>query len=191
MAKQTKRQALSDQELKDKIKAVLEKHYPTSLNELGRLMGYGKISGSLTKRIRTLLPKLPEYLEKNEAIRALDNKPKTSAKKSVKKATKSRPSNKSNVPDRCEFNGYRPGSNYALCFDCLYEMGYKKTVSRRDLLKRYAELSGKDLKRASFDLAVILSVREDGRFHRSADSSSRKYPHFVKRVGEAVQLVIK
>ena len=175
---------MTDTELKKGIEKVLKKHNPTSMSELGRLMGYGKISGSLTKKIRKLLPKLPAYLEKNKGVKALDDKPKKTTKKS-------RPSKK-NFPPRSPHNGYRENSNYGLAFDCLYEMGRKKPVSRKDLLERYAKLSDKDLKRAGYDLAVICSVREDGRFHRSADSVSKKFPHYVKRVGDGmVQLVIK
>lgn len=183
--------AKTDDELKKDIESVLKKSHPTSINELGRLMGYKKISGSLTKRIKTLLPKLPEFLEKNKAVKALDRPKKSAGKKDARKTTKkSRPSKI--IPPRSPVNGYRENSNYGLCFDVLYQMGYKEPVNRRDLLGRYAELSGKDIKHAGYDLAVVLSPTESGKFHRSADSASKKFPHFVRRVGDGmVQLVVK
>ena len=95
------------------------------------------------------------------------------------------------LPPRSPHNGYRPGSNYALCFDLLYQMGLKKSVRRKDLLEKYAELSGKEIKNAGYDLAVILSVQADGRFHKSADSASKTFPHYIKKIGENVQLIIK
>ena len=110
--------------------------------------------------------------------------------KTKAKSTKQIKKPASKTPPRSPYNGYRAGSNYALCFDLLYQIGRKKPVSRKVLLEKYAQLSGKDLKRAGYDLAVILSVQKDGRFHKSADSASKKFPHYVGRSGDGmVQLV--
>ncbi len=117
------------------------------------------------------------------------SKKKSTAKKSIaKKNTKPA---KLQRPARCKSNGYREGSNYGLAFDLLFKLGHKKPVKRSLLLEKYAALAGKDLKRAGYDLAVVLSVH-DGNFHRSADSASKKFPHDVKRSGDGlVQLCIK
>lgn len=83
-----------------------------------------------------------------------------------------------------EGNPYRAGSFYATCFDCLAKMGTKDTVSRKDLLDAYCKSSGKDEKRAKYDLAVILSPTKEGDGHRS----SRKLAYWVERLNGSVRL---
>lgn len=63
---------MTDNELKARIRTILKQDYPASLTELGRLMGYRKISGRLTRRIRRLIPGLPEFLTGNKIIKELE-----------------------------------------------------------------------------------------------------------------------
>ncbi len=174
---------------KSDVSKILYEKKPTSLTEISKALGYkGSVSGSLSKKIKKWYPTIDSWLKRNQEEKS--GKKTKEIKKPIKKSQQKKINKK--LPPRSPFNGYRIGSNYALCFDLLYQMGLKKAVRRKDLLEKYAELSGKEIKNAGYDLAVILSVREDGRFHRSADSVSKKFPHYVKRVGDGmVQLVIK
>lgn len=177
-------------EIKKKdVSRILYGEKPVSLTQISKALGYkGSISGSLSKKIRYWFPTIDSWLKTN----AQEKTGKKSAEKATKPAKASKQKASKNVPPRAPCNGYRQGSNYALCFDLLYQMGLKQPVSRKDLLEKYAELSGKEIKNAGYDLAVILSVREDGRFHKSADSASKTFPHYVKRVGDGmVQLVLQ
>jgi len=88
------------------------------------------------------------------------------------------------APKHVEGNPYREGSFYATCFDCLAKMGTKKPVSRKDLLSAYCKASGKDEKRAKYDMAVILSPSKEGDGHRS----SRKMAYWVERLNGSVRL---
>ena len=57
-------------------------------------------------------------------------------------------------------------------------MGTKKPVSRQKLLTAYCKASGKEVKKAKYDLAVILSPTKEGTGHRS----SRKMAYYVERL---------
>ena len=82
-------------------------------------------------------------------------------------------------------NPYRQGSAYAVCFNTLARMGKDWPVSRKTLLAAYATASGKEPKRAGYDLAVILSPIKEGDGHRS----SRKQEYWVERLeNDMVQL---
>ena len=110
---------------------------------------------------------------KKKAARKATAKPRTPAKKTAKKT---RPQQK--VAKHVDGNPYRDGSFYATCFDCLAKMGTKKPVSRQKLLTAYCKASGKEVKKAKYDLAVILSPTKEGTGHRS----SRKMAYYVERL---------
>jgi hypothetical protein len=103
-------------------------------------------------------------------------------KKSPSKTTKAK---KPVIPKRFPGNPYREGSNYALCFDFLAKMGLKKPVTRKDLLEAYSKASGKDPKKARYDMAVITSPTKEGVGHQS----SKKFAYWVERLeNSAVRL---
>jgi len=163
---------MNDNELKDRINEVLKKNYPASLNELGRLLGYKKISGDMTKRIKTLLPGIEKLLKGNKVLKELTVPvPTTTIPKNPlwKSPTKSpakvivRKSKYSRHPK----NPYRENSGYALCWDIL--SAHKNGLRRDQLVDLYSKASGKEIgKGASWDVAVIVSPNEDGSKHRSA-----------------------
>lgn len=127
--------------------------------------------------------------KKTVAKKAKPSTKKTTTKRPLKKtATKATPQAKAKpqqkVTKHVEGNPYRDGSFYATCFDCLAKMGSKKPVSRQKLLEAYAKASGKDVKLAKYDLAVVLSPSREGTGHRS----SRKHAYYVERLNGLVRL---
>ena len=98
------------------------------------------------------------------------------ATKKKKAASKKKPSKKKHV----QGNPYRAQSFYAICFDCLSRLGTKKAVTRKALLKAYCKASGKDEKRARYDLAVILSPTKEGKGHKS----SKMLFYYVERLAD-------
>lgn len=181
------KQKMNDDELKARIHEVLKEKNPTSLTELGRELGWGTISGSQTKRIRTILPDLEGLLKKNVALKELDapKKPSTVAKKAPKKPKVAHKVTSSKYP-RHPQNVYREGSGYALCFDILAS---EKGGWRRDeLVAAYAKESGKEIgKGATWDTAVILSATDSntGPRHRSARDG-----YWVRKEENHVTLVV-
>jgi len=134
----------------------------------------------------------PQSKAKRRTVAKKTRRPRTKAKTVKKtaprkaktpKATKGSAQTQKHV----QGNPYRAGSSYAVCFDTLAKMGTAKPVSRKDLLAAYAKSSGKDAKRAGYDLAVILSPTKEGAGHRS----SRKMAYYVRRLENGcVQLVM-
>jgi hypothetical protein len=194
MKKGTKKQVgISDEELKAKVGVALEKK-PASLTELGRLLGWKKISGSQSKRIRSLIPGIEETLKKNVAPKAQEapekkpvEKPAKSAKSKVAAAKKPGKAAGNHV----EGNPYRPGSNYALVFDCLSKRGKDQPVSRKELATEVCKLSGKSEKLVSYDFSVVLSPKKDeAAGHRNARNAAKVY--WVEKLdGGLVQLHLR
>ncbi len=79
-------------------------------------------------------------------------------------------------------NPYRDGSSYATCFAVLADMALDKPATRKDLIQKAANLTGKDEKLLRYDMAVVLSPRKDGESHRSAKKASDVY--WVERMAE-------
>ena len=98
--------------------------------------------------------------------------------KKVNKTKKKTAPKKENTQKHVENNPYRAGSNYAVCFDCLFRLSKEKPVTRKALLDEYAKITGKDRKRAKYDIAVVLSPSKEGTGHRS----SRKEAYWVEKL---------
>lgn len=81
-------------------------------------------------------------------------------------------------------NPYRASSNYGVCFDVLSHLAKGKAAKRSDVLSAYAKAGKRDVKLASYDLAVVLSPAKDGTGHRS----SRKDKYYVEKSNGNVQL---
>ncbi|WFB36800.1 hypothetical protein P3T73_03365 [Kiritimatiellota bacterium B12222] len=119
------------------------------------------------------------------AAKTTPAKRKSTAKKSPQKRKTKSKAKQETIPKRFKGNPYREGSNYALCFDYLASMGLKKPVTRKDLLEAYSKGSGKDPKRARYDMAVITSPTKNGDGHQS----SKKFAYWVERLeNSAVRL---
>ena len=88
--------------------------------------------------------------------------PKTPAKKPVAKKAGGKKSYKRHAK-----NPFREGSGYGLVFDIL--AAHPKGMRRDQLVEAYAKASGKPLKTAGYDCAVVLSAKDSvtGPRHRS------------------------
>jgi len=92
-------------------------------------------------------------------------------KKTTKSPTKSKRSAKKSkafVPKlkRHPENPFRMNSSYGVCFDAL--AAHPEGIKRQDHVELVAALTTKDPVRAKYDCAVLLSVSEDGRGHKSS-----------------------
>lgn len=123
---------------------VLEQH-PKSISQVYRLLGHaGSIPGSTAKRIRELVPDIDERLKSNKGTQPVAIE-KSGKKAAIKKFPRS-PS-----------NPFREGSGYGLAYDIL--AAHKDGISKEKLIEVYAKASRKNLKRAGYDVAVLLSAR--------------------------------
>jgi len=148
---------------RENIVEILKSKSPQTLTEIYRhLGGTGKLSGSVATRLRDSVPRLESILAKNKAETS-KSKPKVVPPK-VKPAKKG--SSKS-VYSRHSKNPFRPQSGYSLLLDIISASG-SKGIGRENLLQDYCKASGKDLKHAKYDLAVINSAQEGGNRHKSA-----------------------
>ena len=139
----------------ESIAKVLEEQKPQSISQVYRLLGHaGSIPGSTAKRIRELVPDIDEKLKDNKGSRLA-----ASGKSGKKSATKRYP--------RSPTNPFRDGSGYGLVFDIL--AAHRDGIAKEKLIEVYAKASRKNLKRAGYDVAVLLSAKNSkaGERHRS------------------------
>ena len=153
-----------------KIIIALETRAPKSLTEVFHILGgAGKLSGSVAKKMRELVPGIEERLASNKAGEgeAEENPQPTIPKsgKSEKTAKKNSKASKAKVP-RHPKNPFREGSGYGLLLDLIANAG-SKGIGKEDLLKAYCKATGKDLIHAKFDLSVINSGEAGRNRHRS------------------------
>lgn len=149
-----------------------------SLTEVAHALGRkGSISGHLAWQIKKLVPDIMNRLKTNAEIAKLPTPPISSkpltkgSAKAVKSAKKSKDGKDTKaakpVPKamlkskyrRHPANPFREGSGYGLAFDVL--ASHKDGIVRADLVKAYSTASRKPLKRASFDIAVLLSPKSE------------------------------
>ena len=154
-----------------KIIIALESRSPKSLTEVYRILGgAGKLSGSVAKKMRELVPGIEERLASNKAGKMkAEEKPQATIPKSGKtgKGAKSR---KPGVhqPEEAESTPYRKGSAYSKVYQILTE--HPDGISRTELIREAARRCKKPANRSAFDVAVVVSPRESctGLRHRSA-----------------------
>jgi len=124
-----------------------------SLTDISRFLGHkGSISGKLSKQIRNLVPNVAERLKSNTSQTPKPSKP-------SKKSEQPKKVKHSGKYPRHPKNVFRDGSGYGLAFDIL--ASHTKGIARSELVEKYAKASGKDLKKASFDIAVLLSPKSE------------------------------
>ena len=154
-----------------KIIIALESRSPKSLTELYRILGgTGKLSGSVAKKMRELVPGIEERLASNKAgVGEAEEQPPATIPKSGKseKGAKSRKP-KGHQPDEAESTPYRKGSAYSKVYQILAE--HPNGISRADLIREAARRCKKPAGRSAFDVAVVVTPRESctGPRHRSA-----------------------
>lgn len=154
-----------------KIIIALESRAPKNLTDVFHILGgSGKLSGSVAKKMRELVPGIEERLASNKAgeMKA-DEKPQATIPKS-EKSGKGAKSGKSRVhqPEEAESTPYRKGSAYSKVYQILAE--HPDGISRADLIREAARRCKKPASRSAFDVAVVVSPRESctGPRHRSA-----------------------
>jgi hypothetical protein len=158
------------------VQKILQDHKPISLTQIAHALGFkGSVSGSLSKRLRELVPNISDLLSANKpATHAKDahaeKTPKTVKKPTaVKESVPKKPSKAGfPIPEICP---YRPSSAYAKAWAILYAHR-EKGISKADLIEKYKSWTLKPMPNCEFDVHVVTSPKEDGSAHRSASRAS-------------------
>ena len=194
----------------ESLKAVIGEKKPTSMTKLAHLLGYkGSVSSSLTRKFRALIPEIDALLKgaegsdggtkglgKTEAAKGKPAKVKkvvpAMAAKSPAKQHKAKPVGaKGGKYHRAPRNPFREGSSYGTVFDVL--ASHPDGMEREMLVRLVAAETGKDLKRAGFDVQVVCSARpnDDGLNNNDSPRNRSCRPGFwVKRTNGHVQLMV-
>ena len=167
-----------------KIIIALESRSPKSLTEVYHILGgAGKLSGSVAKKMRELVPGIEETLASNKAGEGeAEEKPPTTIPKSGKSEKTAKKNSKATYP-RCDKNPFREGSNYSLAFDIL--AASKEGLPLAEWRERYAKAARKPLKLAGFDTQVLLTAKDTptGERHRSCRDG-----FYIEREGDHVRI---
>ena len=151
-----------------KIIIALESRSPKSLTEIYHILGgAGKLSGSIAKKMRELVPGIEKILAENKAgVMKAEEKPQTDLPKPGKTG-KGAKKNSKPMYAHCAKNPFREGSNYALAFDVL--ASFPEGLPLAEWRERYAIAARKPLKLASYDIQVLLTAKDTptGERHRS------------------------
>ena len=146
---------------KERILKALESG-ATSLSELNRKMGgSGNIPWSTSRRIKELVPDIQTRLEAN---RALGKKPQAVTAKSRRPDRPSGKSRPSGQWTRHAKNPFREGSSYATAYDIV--AAHPRGLRKDEWVELFCKATGKDLKHARYDLAVLLSAKESATSQR-------------------------
>jgi hypothetical protein len=169
------------------VRKAIEDGRPTSMTKLAHLLGRkGSVSGSLTKRLRALVPEIDKLLkgDARTVVSEADNPASVGkAKKQPKPAAENWP--------RHPRNPFREGS-YGTCFDIL---AAHPGGLRRDLLvELLAQATGKDYRHAGYDAQVVCSASgaagEDLNPFEGPRNRSCRFGFWVKRENSHLQLVL-
>ena len=167
-----------------KIIIALESRSPKSLTEVFHILGgAGKLSGSVAKKMRELVPGIEETLARNKAGEGeTEEQPPATIPKSGKSEKGAKKNSKAKYA-RCAKNPFREGSNYSLAFDILASS--KDGLSLAEWRERYAKAAKKPLKLASYDIQVLLTAKESptGERHKSCRDG-----FYIEREGDHVQI---
>lgn len=159
----TKAKQRSQPITKSRIERALKSSGASTMTALYRSMGgKGSMPGSTSKKIRSLVPDITDKLAANRSPAAKATKKSPPRKKPATKKV----SGKMSYP-RARANPFRDGSGYALAYDVL--AAHKAGMRRDELVEIYASVSTKSLKKAGYDVAVVLSAKDSptGPRHRS------------------------
>ena len=167
-----------------KIIIALESRSPKSLTEIYHILGgAGKLSGSIAKKMRELVPTIEERLASNKAGEgAAEGKPQTTIPKSGKTDRVAKKVSKGTYA-RCGKNPFREGSNYSLAFDAL--ASFPEGLPLAEWRELYAKAAKKPLKLASYDIQVLLTAKDSptGERHRSCRDG-----FYIEREGDHVRI---
>ena len=166
-----------------KIIIALESRSPKSLTEVYRILGGKKLSGSVAKKMRDLVPGIEERLASNKAGEIkTEEKPQPTLPKSGKSGKGAKKNFKATYP-RCDKNPFREGSNYALAFDIL--ASFPEGLPLAEWRERYAKAVRKPLKLASYDIQVLLTAKDSptGERHKSCRDG-----FYIEREGDHVRI---
>lgn len=162
---------------RENIVAILESKSPKTLTDVYRLLGAQgkKLSGSVAKKIRELVPGIEERLASNKAsaeTAMVERIPKgDGATNRISKKSKGvKKTSKTGQFPHSKDNPFRPNSNYALAFDVL--ASFPDGLPLATWRELYAKAAKKSLKLASFDTQVLLTAKDrpTSERHRSCRS---------------------
>lgn len=167
-----------------KIIIALESRSPKSLTEVYHILGgAGKLSGSVAKKMRELVPGIEETLARNKVgqVEAQAQSPAVLPKSG--KSEKGAKKNSKAKYARCAKNPFREGSNYALAFDVL--ASFPDGLPLATWRELYAKAAKKPLKLASYDIQVLLTAKDSptGERHRSCRDG-----FYIEREGDHVRI---
>ena len=171
---------------KSRIERALKSSKATTMTALYRAMGgKGSVPGSTSKKIRALVPDIGQKLAANKSAAAKGTKKATkkpAPRKPVAKKGGGRSSGNKSY-SRAKSNPFREGSGYAQAYDVL--AAHKAGMRRDQLVELYASVSTKSLKKAGYDVAVVLSAKESptGPRHRSCREG-----YWVEKTNDHVRL---
>jgi len=146
---------------KESIGRIMRAKKPASISQLARHLGYrGSPSGSLTKKIRKLMPGIDKVLKMNAAVEEVAG---AGRKQAARKKGKACP--------RPECSPFRKGTLYDAVFSFLYA-NRTRFVSRQeaiDHLKRHPDrsISKRPERCLRYGLTVVTSGTEEGTAHKS------------------------
>lgn len=182
------------------VRKAIHEGKPSSMTKLAHMLGHkGSVSGTLTKKLRALVPGIDELLTANPPA----NGGKTTSKaKAAKVATKTaKAPAQQNRAKSCGAKGgkyvrdprnpFREGSSYGTVFDIL--ASYPNGIEKEMLVRLVAAETGKTLVRAGYDCQVVLSARpnDDGLNNNDSPRNRSCRPgYWVKRENGHVQLMV-
>ena len=169
------------------VRKVIGDGKPASMTQLAHQLGYkGSVSSTLTNKLRALLPEIDSLLAANKP--AGDGKTDARASTATKPSAKAK-GGKPKLPPRHPQNPYREGISYGCVLDLLAQSQFlDKGINRVDLVKLAASATGKDLKRAGYDIIVVCSPEDTSptcHRHRSAREG-----YGVEKINGWVKLVL-
>jgi hypothetical protein len=154
----------------------------TTMTAVVKGLGYKSVCGGTTKKIRGLLPEIDKLLGGKVKTKPVA-KAKPAAKAKQKKTVKTKSSKKSPTEyPRAESNPFRAGTScaYGVTYDVLWA-NKDKGIDRATLVQTVASITGKEARKAYFDVTVVLSSRPgpelggDGGSHRSIAKAADTY----------------
>lgn len=162
---------------KDRIGKIMKTRQPGTMTALAHHLGYkGSPSGSLTVKIRKLVPGIDKLLKMNKAAEEIA-KPKPKRKPAGKqKKTFNRP----------EISPFRANTLYGAIFDCLYS-NRKNGIERNKILEHLRKhpdpaIASKSEQCHRWALVVVSSSRETGEAHKSI-SGKHADIYWVEKLG--------
>jgi hypothetical protein len=175
------------------VRKAIETGKPTSMTKLAHLLGHkGSVSGSLTRRLRALVPGIDGILKVGTVEAVTKVTTKTPRCKASDAAAKSVGKQAKGKWPHHEQSGYRPCSSYDTCFSIL--AGHKDGMPKAKLVELLAQATGKDLVRAGFDAQVVCSARgaagEGLNPFEGPRNRSACHGYWVERNGDKVRLVL-